>query len=659
MMSAQEKRQAKGGETKVGLEGLTEDYVADLITKIQGVIPLLAQLNGISDTAKKEIERQITEYALSIKTSKLDPTQLEEFFKRPYHLIPVPRRPDSWNLIIPKFIDLQVGWLESSTPSYNIFLINRYMDWLGEIPDAIKRQLNWKTPPELILEGEELRGSSEALDYAEGKYKGLIGARDEKGIKVNPKRTFDLLAALIKDGVLPFGIKPVKSEDIVNRPLDFKLRPYQEQAWDQFLKYSNVGVYWPPGMGKTLYGLKAVTSIKGPSIIAAPTRLLVEQWEDRIETHTDLKLGEEVYVTTYQGAVKLAAQLKAKGVSLKLKVIDEVHHLPANFFVKLAMIQTDYSIGLSATPFREDGREEFIFALTGKPVGLSWEFFKKAGLIKAPVAHVWIVKNFEAKVKKVEDLLKDDMRTVIFSDSIDAGKILAARFKLPFAYGETKENMATILANRTVVVSRIGDEGMSLPDLERIIEVSFLGGSRRQELQRFLRGAHSQVAEPSDHILMTLEEYVSFRKRFYSIMDKGFKIVLHREGVSEKVIEASEQRAASPRATRPTFTVRRSDPRDAPSSMPSPAFAPGTPEIVKTMPGVQTIMGKLNKSDRTFFTLLLGRDGEWFARKSIPMALGIANLNHIDISGMVDRKWVEKRTVGGEAQYRTNSRGTA
>ena len=147
----------------------------------------------------------------------------------------------------------------------------------------------------------------------------------------------------------------------------------------------------------------------------------------------------------------------------------------------------------------------------------------------------------EAKLRELEALLQEDKRTIIFSDSIEMGKNIETRFKVPFVSGETKNNMDTITANRTVVVSRVGDEGMSLPDIERVIEVSWLGGSRRQELQRTTRLLHSQTEEQENHVLMTLEEYLRDRKRLFSIMDKGFKIVLHREGVSEKIIEQHEQ----------------------------------------------------------------------------------------------------------------------
>jgi DNA excision repair protein ERCC-3 len=459
-------------EQKAGLDELVQERVKFLIEQVINVVPALKELTGITDEARKAVEQQVTDFALSIKTSKLDKDQLEVFFRKPYYLEPVPRRPDSWYLIIPKFVDVRFGWLEPSgaNESYNRFLLNRYMDWLGEIPQAIKKQLNWKAPPELTLDGEELHGTKEAMNYAWQKFRPLLHDRDETRIKINSKRAFELIAQLVKDGILPFSIKPVDPADLVERRCDFKLREYQQQAWEELKKYSAVGIFYPPSTGKTVIGLWVMTHLKPRHLVVVPTKLLQEQWLERIATHTDLQ-PDEYAVMTYQSAIA-----KASMESWTTKVIDEVHHLPADTFVKLALIKAKYTIGLSASPFREDGREEYVFALSGKPVGLSWEYFKKLSIIKSPTCHVWILKNFDAKLKRLESLLEEDRRTIIFSDSIQVGETIKAKFKIPFVNGLTEGNMETINANRTVVVSRVGDEGMSLPDIERVIEVSWLGG---------------------------------------------------------------------------------------------------------------------------------------------------------------------------------------
>ncbi len=639
-------------EQKTSLDQLVQERAKFLLDQISNVIPALKELQGITNETRKDVERQVAEFALSIKTSKLDRDQLESFFKKPYYLEPIHGRPDSWHLIIPKFVDIQIGWLDRSTESFNVFLINRYMDWLGEIPEAIKKQLDWKPPPELVLEGEELHGPKGALEYAWQKYRPFLHDRDENRIKVNPKRAFDLIASMIKDGVLPFSIKAVDNADLADRKCDFQLRDYQVQAWNELKRFSAIGVYYPPGTGKTIIALWAMTHLKPPHLVVVPTRLLQEQWLERIQTHTDLQ-PNEYEVMTYQSAIS-----KASAKQWMTLIVDECHHLPANTFIKLSMIRRKYTIGLSATPFREDGREEYVFALSGKPVGLSWEYFKRLSLIKSPTCHVWIVKNFEAKLKRLDALLQAQKRTIIFSDSLDVGKAIARRFKIPFAYGGTKDNMETILANRTVVVSRVGDEGMSLPDIEQVVEVSWLGGSRRQELQRTTRLLHSQMAEQENHVLMTLEEYLHDRKRLFSIMDKGFKIVLHREGVSEKVIEEHSHDVRPMSRSRNSNALSVTDKVQA-----TPISVPllGQSATYTSLPGVQKIVALLNKKEKQFYTLLLDHDGEWFSRQRLPLLLGFSSddgLAHsIDFVKLVDRSWIESKREGRGSSYRTNMKG--
>lgn len=479
-----------------------------------------------SKELKEWAENEITKYALSIRTSKLDQDELGNFFQYPYCIMPA-KREGEYYLAIPKFINAQFGWLEKVTPSYNIFLVNKYVDWLGELPDALKKELKIPDPLNLFFDGEYLVGSD--VKKAKEKYSQFIKREEKDGrLLIDKSRHFEMLANLIKDGILPFIPKPVHQEDYTERKCDFELRQYQKDAWEEFRKYSNIGAFFPPSTGKTFLGLYAMTHIKPPHLVVVPSKLLVEQWKERIELYTDLQ-PEEYDVMTYYAGIKTDKKYN-------LMIIDEVHHLPSNEFSRLATVQRNYCIGLSATPQREDNREEFIFALTGKPVGLAWEHFKKLGIIANPPLHVWIVKNDIERVKRVEELLRTEKKTIIFADSIDMGKLYSKRFDLPHVYGDTKQRLAKIQDSLVTIVSRVGDEGVSLPDIERVIEISWLYGSRRQELQRFTRLLHGKGANGEGHIIMTIGEYQSDHKRLFSIMDKGFKIVLHREGIQDKEI---------------------------------------------------------------------------------------------------------------------------
>ncbi|MDE1868255.1 MAG: DEAD/DEAH box helicase family protein, partial [Thaumarchaeota archaeon] len=380
--------------------------------------------------------------------------------------------------------------------------------------------------------------------------KSFIKSKEKDRLIIDRSKHFELLAALIKDGILPFMPQPVDEKDMVNLRCDFELRDYQKDAWKYFLQYSNIGAFFPPSTGKTYLSIYTMTRIKGPHLVVCPSKLLVEQWIERIELYTDLRVGwwdtdaqrkhvmkelEEgridVIVCTYQSAIK-----HCHDIQFQVLTIDEVHHLPANEFSKLAVIKKRYTLGLSATPQREDQREEYIFALTGKPVGLSWDKLKNLGIIQSPTMHVWIVKNEQGRISKLAELLQEELKTIIFCDSIEMGKAVSKRFGIPHVYGNTKQRLDVIQEALVSVVSRVGDEGVSLPDIKRVIEIDYLFGSRRQELQRFTRLLHGKSKDGEGHLIMTIEQYQHDHKRLFGIMDKGFKIVLHREGISEKVI---------------------------------------------------------------------------------------------------------------------------
>lgn len=203
------------------------------------------------------------------------------------------------------------------------------------------------------------------------------------------------------------------------------------------------------------------------------------------------------------------------------------HHLPANTFSRLSTIRAKYRLGLSATPYREDGRTDYIFALTGFPVGLDWETLIKLGVIKKPDIRLYILKDRRAKVEKLEEILVDKKKTIIFCDSIKFGNALSKRFEIPFVSGESKKRLEVIEDVETCIVSRVGDEGLSIGDIERIIEIDFLFGSRRQEGQRMGRLFHGQ--KKGEHvILMSQREFENYSKRLYSIYEKGFRIQIIR-----------------------------------------------------------------------------------------------------------------------------------
>jgi len=180
----------------------------------------------------------------------------------------------------------------------------------------------------------------------------------------------------------------------------------------------------------------------------------------------------------------------------------------------------------SASPHREDGRENFIFALTGFPVGLNWQEYMRTEGKKYHPIYVHIVKSEASKIAKAKELTDFDEKTLIFCDTIELGKKMAKSFEqeVPFIFGETKDRLDIIEENNTLVVSRVADLGISIKDLKHIIEIDFLFGSRQQELQRTGRLMHSLEKNTRHDILMTEKEFEKYGKRLWGLTEKGFTI---------------------------------------------------------------------------------------------------------------------------------------
>ena len=597
------------------------------------MVPAMNEMHGLASDLQTAAMQKMAEYATAFRMGEIDESALEAFYRRPFPRLEQARSPGgrvipgTYSLKIPRFLPMQVGFLESQDDSYNYFRVNRYLDWFGEIPDYIKKELDWKEAPDLKVQGEELVGPRDALIAAVQAHPGLLKEKDGK-VLVNKDRYYELLVALIKEGVKPFAEEPVDPADIVERKCDYALRPYQTEIHNLFLKNRHMGIFIPPSTGKTVLGTYEASHLKPPHLFIVPTVMLKEQWEDRIEQHTDLKLGDEVIVEYYTTAIKKYAngfpvkddKGKVTGhIPFTLKVIDEVHHIGASYYIRMFGIPSKYSLGLSATPYREDSEgEELVFALTGMPVGLSWQYFRDLNLIRNPVCNVWIEKDEKTKERRAIELVTaSQKKTIIFCDYIEPGRILAKKLNVPHVYGATKDNLATITAAPVSVVSRVGDEGVSLPDLERIIEYSWNFGSRRQELQRFGRLLHSQMLKQEHHVLMTLNEYAHDKKRFLSIMDKGFKIEIHKEGISDKVIEA-KMRRETPRAPR-TFSGGPTRQATIAETVPAPEIPSA---VTQRLPGITKTLERLETVERVVATTILGNPANVYSTKELGLATG-------------------------------------
>lgn len=499
-----------------------------MIEKLQKVREISERLDEELDELRIEIETKQTEYKEKVSqitkmgqiAHGLNEENFIDFVNEPYVTLPTGKS-EEWFVAVPKFIRMNLGWLDHATDSYNVFKINKYMKWLGNIPSDIEKKFKFKSDmPLKLYDGTLLTGKTHQ-EQAWSKYNKFLTRREGKDrIKIKRGYEFKLLTQLLDDGILPFMPHPIEEEDLRESQTSFELRDYQMEAWNKFKDVGAVGVYWAYSAGKTYFGLYAGSRIKGKKIVVVPTRTLVEQWEERIRKYLGSQ-RHEWEVVTYHSFTKL------KNKEYALIIFDECQHLPANTFSKFATLNAKYRIGLSATPYREDGRTDYIFALTGFPIGLSWDNLIELGVFEVPDIRVYVLSDSRAKDKKLKELLQIDKKTIIFCDSIKKGNSLSKELDIPFVHGQTRNRIEIIKEADVSLVSRVGDEGLSIAEIQRVIEIDFLFGSRRQEGQRLGRLFHGE--EKGEHIiLMTEKEFENYGKRLYAITEKGFKLEVIR-----------------------------------------------------------------------------------------------------------------------------------
>lgn len=497
------------------------------------------------------------------KTEELE-SFIKLFLKRPYGV--VPKKEGEWYLWVPKIFPLNVGWFDREEGAYNVYVVNRYVDLVQPIPEELKRELDLHRPFDgIVVRGDQLlieKPDQDSVKKVFNRYKdSLLRIEDQATIRIKPGKSFPLIATLIRDGILPFLPQPVDPTDRLERHVNIKLREYQEEDVKKFFIYGHVGIFYPMGQGKTMVALEAMSQLKGRKLVLVPTITLQEKWQEDIQKFTQLTQDE--YEIVVYHASHIPRLMKEQWT---IVVYDEMDRLGAETYLQFAALKAKYRIFETATPFREDGRIDLIWAISGMPLHVNWEYFISRGLIKKPNIEVRIVKDMNAKFEELNDYIARTGKTIIFSDSLEYGKDIASQYSIPFIFGETKHRLDAIRSADKLVMSRVGDLGISVAKLQRVIEFDFLFGSRRQELQRLGRLFHSEYR--GEHvILMTAEEYSRYRKRLYGIYEKGFDIKITRgEGVPDDVTLSTHMpsrekapkflpKLATPKPIAPTTTV--------------------------------------------------------------------------------------------------------
>lgn len=471
---------------------------------------------------------------------------IEAFVEKPYFVIPMSER--EWWLVVPSFVTLEFGYLLAQEGAWNIFVVNQYSDMIQDIPEEFRREIELAKPfGQMEIKGDKLILQSIEDDAREVKatFKEFLGAvKDKKTILIQKGKEFDLLAALIRQGILPFKINKVKEKHKYKESrFTGELRDYQLKDYGIFENHTGaIGLTYPMGGGKSLPPLKAISDLIGKKLILVPNATLAENWrkyvlefteipEDQIATdfsekHLAESLEKEVHIVIYneKNLVKIKNQIYI------FACFDEAPSMITKRRIDFVKLNIEYRMTCTGTPFREDGNEDLIFALMVKPLGVDWQYFIENDLIKTPEIKIWVEPDEEAKLIRLGELIDHTKKTLIFCDSKKLGYSLSERYGIPFVSGDikdAKERLQIIEDNNVVIVSRVADMGISVKDLEMIIEVDFLFGSRQQEAQRVGRLFHSKE-EGVYHALTTAYEYMKYRKRFLELYRQGLKVKIEK-----------------------------------------------------------------------------------------------------------------------------------
>jgi len=405
---------------------------------------------------------------------------------------------------------------------------------------------------------------------------------------VNEDMVAEVKRTLYEAGYPVVDDRELETGDPVDVELTTELREYQQSWVDSFLEKQAGVLVGPPGSGKTVAALGALAGVGGETLILVASRELAGQWRQELLRHTSI---DEADVGEYHGGTKqlrpvTIATYQIAGMDRHrtlfderewgLVVFDEAHHVPAPVFRRSAALQSRHRLGLTATPVRESDDEKEIYTLIGPPLGTDWSQLFDAGFVAEPEVELrylpWddeFAENEWASAhgrerhilagmnpRKIEEtqklLAEQDGKALVFVDYLDQGDAIAEAIDAPFISGETPHHRREALfeAFRTgeeeaLVVSRVGDEGIDLPNAELAIVASGLGGSRRQGAQRAGRTmrpvGRAEVVVLATH--GTREEEFA-RRQMRHLAEKGVQVHETVVGSEEEGEEDSDDEAA-------------------------------------------------------------------------------------------------------------------
>lgn len=438
----------------------------------------------------------------------------------------------------------------------------------GEGPDLLVRTDDESLLDELV-ENESIRS---LLGRRRGPFEAELPALNRGRLKqalVDARWPADDRAA-VSPG-LPF---PLALSD------EAALRPYQEQAVASWLPAENGVIVLPCGAGKTITAIAAMSAIGAQTLILVTGEASMRQWERELARFTTVDPSDVGFYAARRKEIRpitlatyhvLSARRDGEFRHLDLVqegdwglvIYDEVHLLPSAIFQMTAGIQSRRRLGLTATLIREDGRQADVFSLVGpKRFDLPWRDLELQGWL-APVectevrviptdaerlAHARaggqekarVAANVEAKVAVVERLLARHRGepTIVIGTYVEGLESLAGRLGAPLVTGATpsSERLRLFDALReaeieVLVVSKVANFSLDLPEVSVAIQVSGTFGSRQEEAQRLGRILRPKIDGRQAHFYTIVardtveQDYARRRQLFLAEQGYAYQIV--------------------------------------------------------------------------------------------------------------------------------------
>ncbi len=413
----------------------------------------------------------------------------------------------------------------------------------------------------------------------------MLGTRiDADTVAVHPSERGRLKQALLKVGWPAedlAGYVDGEAHAISLDESEWKLRDYQQQAADMFWEGGSGVVVLPCGAGKTMVGAAAMARANATTLILVTNTVAGRQWRRELIARTSLteeEIGEysgekkeirPVTIATYQ---VMTTRRKGEYRHLELFdsrdwgliIYDEVHLLPAPIFRLTADLQSRRRLGLTATLIREDGREGDVFSLIGpKRYDAPWKDIENQGWIAPadctevrvtltdaermayataePEDRYKLAATARTKlpvVKRIVDNHPNDQVLVIgaYLDQLD--DVSEALDGAPIIQGSTTTKERERLydefrrgESRVLVVSKVANFSIDLPEAAVAVQISGTFGSRQEEAQRLGRVLRPKADGRQAHFYTvvardTLDaEYAAHRQRFLAEQGYAYTIV--------------------------------------------------------------------------------------------------------------------------------------